>query len=113
MVKSKLNWLHTDIEIWFHFGVLLNLVAINLGQKFIHFERKIVSCSCGKKESNLPEYYWKDSFTSTSTNKLYKINHLFNCGEKRLVYLLTCQTCFKQYIDQTVEESLNWMIESI
>ena len=37
-------------------------------------------------------------------NNTYKINHQFNCNEKCLVYLLTCNKCFKQYAWQTVDE---------
>lgn len=43
IIKTKLNWLYTDYEVWFHFGVLLNLAVIKLGQKLISFERIIVS----------------------------------------------------------------------
>ena len=35
---------------------------------------------------------------------VYKINHQFNCGDKCLIYLLTCKTCLKQYVGQTVDE---------
>ena len=36
-----------------------------------------------------------------------KINHLFNCSEKCLVYLLTCWVCLKRYVGQTVDEFQN------
>ena len=71
-------------------------------------ERKVGSCGCGKKLCqvcfNVTE---TDSFTSTSTNKTYKINHLFNCSEKCLFHLLTCRVCLKQYVGQTVDEFRN------
>ena len=70
-----------------------------------NLERKVVSCGCGKKEFqvyfNVTE---TDSFTSNFTNKTCKINHLFNCSEKGLFYLLTCWVCPKQYADQMVDE---------
>ena len=44
-----------------------------------------------------------DSFTSTVTGETYKINHKFDCMEKCLIYLLTCNKCTKQYVDQTVD----------
>ena len=69
-------------------------------------ERKVGSCGYGKKRCqvciNITE---TDSFTSASTNKTHTINHLFNCREKCLVYLLTCRICLKQYVGQTVESS--------
>ena len=34
----------------------------------------------------------------------YKITHQFNCSEKCLVNLLTCNKCFKQCVGQTVDE---------
>ena len=44
-----------------------------------------------------------ETFTSTSTNQTYKINHEFNCNESSLIYLLTCKICRKQYVGQTVD----------
>ena len=71
-------------------------------------ERKVESRGCGKKWCqiclNVTE---TDSFTITSANKTYKINHLFNCSEKCLVYLLTYRVCLKQYAGQTVDEFRN------
>ena len=50
-----------------------------------------------------------DTFTSTVTGKTYKINHQFDCDEKCLVYLLTCNHCKKQYTGQTVDRfRLRW-----
>ena len=33
---------------------------------------------------------------------LNKIYHKFDCNEKRLVYLITCNNCLKQYVGETV-----------
>ena len=43
-----------------------------------------------------------DSFTSTVTGETYKINHRFDCLEKFLIYLPTCNKSRKQYVGQTV-----------
>ena len=43
-------------------------------------------------------------FTSTVTGETYIINHKFNCNDKWLVYLLTCNCCKKQYVGQTVNK---------
>ena len=42
-------------------------------------------------------------FTSAVANKIYKINHQFECNKKCLVYLLTCKKCLKQYVGQTID----------
>ena len=44
-----------------------------------------------------------DTFTSTATGEIFKINHKFNCDDKCLIYLLTCNQCRKQYVGQTVD----------
>ena len=44
-----------------------------------------------------------DSFTSTVTEETYNINHKFDCIEKCLNYLLTCNKCRNQYEGQTVD----------
>ena len=60
-----------------------------------------------------------NSFSSTSTKKTYKINHLFNCNEKCVVYVLTSRVCLKQYVSETVISSevggttVNPVIENI
>ena len=44
-----------------------------------------------------------DTFTSAVTGESFKINHKFNCDDRRLIYLLTCNQCRKQYVGQTVD----------
>ena len=44
------------------------------------------------------------TFISTVTGETYIINHKFNCTDKCLVYLLTCNYCKKQCMGQTVDE---------
>ena len=73
--------------------------------KLYPLERTVGSCKCFVK-------WWEVcgnvTETSTSTSTLiqnsYKINHQFNCSEKCLVYFLTYNKCFKQYVGQTVDE---------
>ena len=40
-------------------------------------------------------------FTSFVTKKNYNINHSFDCNDKCLIYLLSCKSCGKQYVDGT------------
>ena len=67
-------------------------------------ERIRGSFKCGSKRCevclNVNE---TSTFTSTVTGETYYINHKFNCNDKCLVYLLTCNCCKKQYVGQTVD----------
>ena len=66
--------------------------------KLYPLERTAGSCKCYGKRCEVCENVTETStFTSTATQNTYKINHQFNCSEKCLVYLLTCNKCFKQY----------------
>ena len=55
------------------------------------------SCRCGGKHCevciNVNE---TSTFTSTVTGETYIINHSFDCNERCLVYLLTCNKCKMQ-----------------
>ena len=68
-------------------------------------ERTKGSFKCGSKRCevclNVNE---TSTFDSTVTGETYIINHKFNCNDKCLVYLLTCNCCKKQYVGQTVDE---------
>ena len=43
------------------------------------------------------------TFIRNNDQRSYKINHSFDCNEKRLIYLLTCNSCQNQYVGQTVD----------
>lgn len=50
-----------------------------------------------------------DIFKCTVDGKQYKVNHLFNCDSKCVVYLLTCRVCKKQYVGLTTDKfRLKW-----
>ena len=72
--------------------------------KLYPLERHVGSFKCGGRHCqvclNVTE---TETFTSTSTNQTYKINHEFNCNESSFIYLLTCKICCKQYVGQTVD----------
>ena len=65
--------------------------------KLYPFESRVGSFKCGGKRCqiclNVTE---TETFTSTSTNQTYKINHEFICNKSSLIYLLTCKICCKQ-----------------
>ena len=69
--------------------------------KLYPLERRVGSFKCWASRCqvclNVTE---TETFTSTSTNQTYKINHEFNCNESSLIYLLTCKICQKQYVDK-------------
>ena len=71
--------------------------------KLYPLERRVGSFKCGGRHCqiclNVTE---TETFTGTSTNQTYKINHEFNCNKSSLIYLLTCKICRKQYVGQTV-----------
>ena len=43
-----------------------------------------------------------NTFKSKHSNKIYQIKKNFNCNSKRVVYLIKCRVCGKQYSDSTV-----------
>ena len=46
-----------------------------------------------------------NTFTITVTKKAYKINHKCDCGDKCLIYLLTCKKWLFQNVGKIVDES--------
>ena len=66
---------------------------------------KTVGCyKCGSKRCELCKYITEtNTFTSTVTGETFKINHHFDCNDKCLVYLMTCNKWKKQYTGQTTD----------
>lgn len=44
------------------------------------------------------------TFCSTRTGKTYTIRHNFSCSSKKLIYLITCTKCKKQYVGLTTQQ---------
>ena len=85
-------------------GLIQNEMA-KLRAKLYSLKRTAVSCKCyGKRCEVCGNVTETSTFNSTATQNTYKINHQFNSSEKCLIYLLTCNKCFKQYVGQTVDE---------
>ena len=57
---------------------------------------------CGKRCEVRINVNETSTFTSTVTGETYVINHKFDCSERCLVYLLTCNKCKMQYVVQTI-----------
>ena len=45
-----------------------------------------------------------ETFSSTVTGEIYKINNHLCCDDKCLMYLLTCKVCGKKYTGKTVDK---------
>ena len=71
--------------------------------KFYPTERTVSSHECRGKHCAVYLNVQETCFSSAVTNKIYKINHQFECNKRCLVYLLTCKKCLKQYVGQTID----------
>ena len=73
-------------------------------------ERLVGSFKCNGKRCqvciNVTE---SNTFSSSVDKKEYVINHSFNCNDKCIIYLLTCNKCKMQYVGKTVDDiRLRW-----
>ena len=67
--------------------------------KLYPIERKAGSYKCkGKHCKDCKNVLETDTFTCSNDQTTYKINNKFDCNEKSLVYLITCNKCLKQYV---------------
>ena len=67
------------------------------------------SCKCYDKPCEVCDYVTETlTFTSVAAENMYRINHQFNCSEKCLVCLLTCNKSLKQYVGQTLDKLCQW-----
>ena len=71
--------------------------------KFYPTERTVSSHECRGKHCAVYLNVQETCFSCAVTNKIYKINHQFECNKRCLVYLLTCKKCLKQYVGQTID----------
>ena len=70
--------------------------------KLYPVERSVGPFNCKRIRCQICTYVTEtDSFTSKT--ETYKTNHKFDCMEKCLIYLFTCNKCRKQYAGQTVD----------
>ena len=70
--------------------------------KLYPVERKVGCRGCGSSRCQVcKSISITEEFTSFTTKKTYKINHSFDCNNKRLIYLLCCKSCGKQHVGNT------------
>ena len=71
--------------------------------KLYPLERRVGSYKCRCNRSQVCRSITEtDMLLCNNDQKSYKISHSFDCNEKCLIYLLTCNCCQKQYVGQTV-----------
>ena len=69
--------------------------------KLYLIKRKAGSCKCkGKRCENCKNVLEIDTCTCSNDLTIYKINYQFNCDEKCLVYLITCNKCLKSVLNE-------------
>ena len=78
--------------------------------KHYPLERTVYSEKCGFSRCevclNIEE---TDTFTGTTTDWSFKINHKLNCNDNLLIYPRLCNCCGEQYVEKTTDElRLRW-----
>ena len=72
--------------------------------KLYRLQRRVGSSKCGKQRCEVCNNVTHTStFSSTVTGDTFKIHHGFNCGDKCLIYLVTCKKCNEQYTGDTTD----------
>ena len=63
------------------------------------------SKGCNKKRCEVcVNVFETDTFSSTVSGETFKINHNLNCDDKCLIYIFTCESCDKKYVQETTGE---------
>ena len=90
----------------FHSACKLNSYLVRA--KLCTLEKMVGSYKCKSEQcqgcNNITE---ADSSTCSNDQTNFKINHRFDCNERCLIYLITCDRCLKQYVGQTVDEFIH------
>ena len=73
--------------------------------KLYPLKRTVGSYKCKSKRcqvcNNITE---ADSFICSNDRTNFEINHRFDCNKGCFIYLIRCNRCLKQYVNQTVDE---------
>ena len=118
VIKKHLHLLHMKDEVKKAFtpGPMVSfrgarkLSSYLVRAKLYPLERSVGSFKCNGKRCqvciNVTE---SNTFSSSVDKKEYVINHSFNCNDKCIIYLLTCNKCKMQYVGKTVDDfRLRW-----
>ena len=70
--------------------------------KLHSLERRVISYKCRSSRCQVCRNIIQvDMFICSNDQRSYKINSSFDCNEKCLIYLLTCNCCQEQYVVKT------------
>ena len=118
VIKKHLHLLHMNDEVKKAFtpGPMVSfrgarkLSSYLVRAKLYPLERSVGSFKCNGKRCqvciNVTE---SNTFSSSVDKKEYVVNHSFNCIDKCIIYLLTCNKCKMQYVGKTVDDfRLRW-----
>ena len=113
ILYKHLYLLHIDKEVKKIFSVAPIIIFIKRARKLSSYlvraklyplQRTVGSFKCNKPRCEVGiNFIETDTFTSTATGESFKINHKFNCDDKCLIYLLTCNQCTKQCVGKTMD----------
>ena len=110
LIRDLLPFLYNDWEVQKVFLPLL-IVSYRSARKIKDYlvrsklcsvEGKVGCQGCGSHRRQVcKSINITDKFTSFTTKRMYKISHSFDCSHKCLIYLLSCNSCGKQYVGNT------------
>ena len=113
VIKKHLHLLHMNDEakkvvtpgLMVSFRGARKLSSYLVRAKLYPLERSVGSFKCNGKRCqvciNVTE---SNTFSSSVDKKEYVINHSFNCNDKCIIYLLTCNKCKMQYVGKTIDD---------
>ena len=107
ILNNNIYLLHMDKEVKRKFSpqtwCVRKLSSYLVRANMYPIERKVGLCKCNGKHCEVCKNVLEtDTSTCSNGQTTYKINHKFDCNEKCLAYLITCNKCLKQYVGQTV-----------
>ena len=115
MIKGVLPFLCSDREVQKVFSPP-PIVSYRIARKLKYYvvrlkqhpvERKVGCRGCGSSRCQFcKSISITDEFTSFPTKATYN-SHSFDCNDTCLIYLLSCKSCGKQYVDNTPDHFLS------
>ena len=112
LIRDLLPFWYSDEEVQKFFSCL-PIVSYRSARKIKNYivrsklypvEKKVWCQGCGSfRRQVCKSINVTDKFTSFNAKKSYKINHSFACNDKCLIYLLSCKSCGKQYVGNTID----------
>ena len=103
--KNLSNWLvKSKPDPWIPPNTEVSQSPFDVGPIHRSLHNKCVITKCDKRTCKLcPILSLNDSITSRVSRRKHRIFGNFSCSTSRLVYLLECTKCGKQYVGQTIQ----------